>query len=80
LDPLNHWYRATRKAQWRTFADLRDTFGSADQVEKFVVFNIGGNKNRLIVHIYYTDGVILIRHVLTHEEYDRGAWKAGSKR
>jgi mRNA interferase HigB len=79
-EPLNHWYLATRRAQWRNFADLRETFGSADQVEKFVVFNIGGNKYRLIVHIYFTDAVILIRHVLTHEDYDRGAWKAGSKR
>ncbi|MGP0063769.1 MAG: type II toxin-antitoxin system HigB family toxin [Isosphaeraceae bacterium] len=67
-----------RKARWRNFSDLRATFGNADQVEKFVVFNIGGNKYRLIAQIYYQDAVILIRRVLTHKEYDKGDWKSGS--
>ena len=62
----------------RNFSDLRATFGNADQVEKFVVFNIGGNKYRLIAQIYYQDAVILIRRVLTHKEYDKGDWKSGS--
>ncbi len=72
--PLNHWYNATRMTRWNNFADLRPTFGSADQVGKFVVFNIGGNKYRLIAQIYYTDAVILIRHILSHEEYDQRKW------
>src|SRR5690348_11688834 len=72
---LDHWYNAARGARWRNFSDLRATFGSADQVGNFVVFNIGGNKYRLIVRIYYGDAVILIRRVLTHKEYDRGDWK-----
>jgi len=42
----------------------------------FIVFNIGGNKYRLIARIFYEDAVILIRHVLSHKEYDRGNWKA----
>ena len=79
-EPLNHWYNAARSARWGNFADLRTTFGSADQVEKFVVFNVGGNKYRLIVQIYYDDSVILIRHVLTHEEYDRGRWRVQPKK
>ncbi len=74
-EALDHWYNATRKALWRNFSDLRATFGSADQVGHFVVFNIGGNKYRLIVRICYKDAVILIRHVMTHKEYDRGDWK-----
>ena len=78
-ESLEHWYNAARKARWRNFADLRATFGSADQVGHFVVFNIGGNKYRLIARIYYADAVILIRHVLTHKEYDRGDWKAGER-
>ena len=77
-EALDHWYHAVRKAQWRNFSDLRATFGSADQVGKFVVFNIGGNKYRLIAQIYYKDAVILIRHVLTHKEYDTGSWKSDS--
>jgi mRNA interferase HigB len=75
---LDHWYNAARRAIWRNFADVRATFGSADQVGHFVVFNIGGNKFRLIVRIYYEDAVMLIRHVLTHEAYDRGDWKSGT--
>ncbi len=74
-EALDHWYNAARRANWRNFSDLRATFGSADQVGHFVVFNIGGNKYRLIVRIYFRDAVILIRHVLTHKEYDRGDWK-----
>jgi mRNA interferase HigB len=77
-EALDHWYNAARKAQWRNFSDLRATFGGADQVGKFVVFNIGGNKYRLIAHVYYNDEVILIRHVLTHREYDKGNWKSQS--
>jgi mRNA interferase HigB len=75
-EALDHWYNAARKARWRNFSDLRATFGSADQVGKFVVFDVGGNKYRLIVHIYYNDAVMLIRHVLTHREYDKGHWKS----
>ncbi len=74
-EALAHWYNAARKALWRNFADLRATFGNVDQVGHFVVFNIGGNKYRPIVRICFKDAVILIRHVLTHKEYDRGDWK-----
>ena len=55
------------------------TFGGADQVDHFVVFNIGGNKYRLIARIYYNDVVLLIRHILTHKEYDRGDRKSEPK-
>ncbi len=74
-EALDHWYNTTRKARWRNYSDLRATFGSADQVGHFIVFNIGGNKYRLIARILYEDAVILIRHVLTHKEYRRGHWK-----
>ncbi len=74
-EALDRWYNVARRATWRNFADVRATFGGADQVGHFVVFNIGGNKYRLIVRIYFKDAVILIRHVLTHKEYDRGDWK-----
>ena len=73
---LDRWYNVVRKARWRSFADLRATFGNADQVEKFVAFNIGGNKYRLIVQIHYKDAVALIRYVMTHKEYDKGSWKS----
>lgn len=47
----------------------------ADQVGKFTVFNIGGNKVRLIAAVHYNRNKIYIRHVLTHCEYDAGKWK-----
>lgn len=51
-------------------------FPHADKVGKFTVFNVGGNKVRLIAAIHYNRGKIYIRHVLTHREYDKGAWKS----
>jgi mRNA interferase HigB len=50
-------------------------YESADQVEKRVVFNVGGNKYRLIVMVSYPKRKVYIQHVLTHKEYDRGTWK-----
>ena len=59
---------------WKKFADVRQFFGSADQVGKFVVFNIAGNKYRLIVVIHYDRQRCYVRHILTHKEYDPGKW------
>jgi len=39
------------------------------------MFNIGGNKFRLVVVVHFNRGKIFVRHVMTHKEYDRGAWK-----
>jgi mRNA interferase HigB len=57
------------------FAHLRETFPSVDQVGKLTVFNIGGNKVRLIAAIHYNRGKIYIRAVLTHAEYDEQRWR-----
>jgi len=57
------------------FAQLRKVFPHADQVGKFTVFNIAGNKVRLIAAVHYNRNKIYIRHVLTHQEYDAGKWK-----
>jgi len=64
-----------KHTEFKNFAELRETFRSADQIGKFTVFNIGGNKARLITAIHYNTDRVYIRHVLTHAEYDRGAWK-----
>ena len=72
---LTHWYVVMRKARFVDFVQLRQTFPHADQVGKFTVFNIGGNKVRLIAAMHYNRNRIYIRHVLTHEEYGRGKWK-----
>jgi mRNA interferase HigB len=56
-------------------AQLRETFPQADQVGKFTVFNIGGNKVRRVAAVHYNRNKIYIRHVLTHQDYDAGEWK-----
>ena len=76
--PLNSWYKIVEKANFENFNDVRKVFPSADQVKNFVVFNIGGNKYRLIVFIGYTQKMVFIRHVLTHSEYDKDKWKEDS--
>ena len=73
--PLRAWWRDARRAQWTKFADVRRQYGSADQVGRFTVFDIGGNKYRLIAVIHFNRGVVYVRAVLTHAEYDRGGWK-----
>lgn len=74
-EPLDLWYRIAKRALWRSIDDLRRVFPSADSVRKHTVFNIKGNSFRLIAEINYKSGRVFIRHVLTHAEYDRGAWK-----
>jgi mRNA interferase HigB len=73
--PLSHWYEIVSKTDFASFAALRTTFPSADQVGKFTVFNIGGNKYRLISAIHYNRKKVYIRHVLTHAEYSRDRWR-----
>jgi mRNA interferase HigB len=72
---LQHWYKVMKSAQFRNFAELRATFPSADQVGKLTVFNVGGNKVRLIAAIHYNRQKVFIRAVLTHSEYDEERWK-----
>lgn len=50
-------------------------FPSADKVDKLTVFNVGGNKIRLIAAIHYNRKKVYVRAVLTHKEYDAGNWK-----
>ena len=72
---LESWYRIVKHTKFNSFAELKQTFPSADQVGKLTVFNIGGNKARLITAIHYNTSRVYIRHVLTHKEYDRGSWR-----
>lgn len=72
---LQHWYKLMKFRNFTSFPELRKVFPSADQVGKLTVFNIGGNKARLIAAIHYNQHKVYIRAVLTHEEYSRGRWK-----
>jgi mRNA interferase HigB len=72
---LQLWYQRTSPAQWQDFVELRQDFSSADQVGTLTVFNIGGNKYRLIARVNYKRQKVFIRSILTHAEYDKGNWK-----
>ncbi len=74
-EPLDRWYRIAKRATWANFAEVRQTFSAADFVAPYVVFDIGGNKYRLIAEINFRKKVLFVRHILTHKEYDREAWK-----
>ena len=65
---LSRWFRIMQRTQFENFAELRATFPAADKVRNLVVFNIGGNKYRLIASIHFNSGRVYICHVLTHKE------------
>jgi len=72
---LAHWYRELKRRNFASLAELRMIFPSADQVGKLTVFNVGGNKVRLVAAVHYNRRRVYIRAVLTHAEYDEGTWK-----
>jgi len=72
---LARWFKVLKTTEFHRFAELRTVFPSADKVQDWIVFNIGGNKYRLITSIHFNHGKVYIRYVLTHAEYDRGDWK-----
>ena len=74
-NPLSRWFKIMHKNNFGSFNDLRHTYPTADKIGDFIVFNIGGNKYRLITSIHFNRHKVYIRHVLTHPEYDIGAWK-----
>jgi len=72
---LDYWFHLLKTNRFENFNALRRIFPSADRVGDLIVYNIGGNKYRLIASIHFNRQKVFIRHVLTHEEYNRGKWK-----
>ena len=72
---LKAWYTAAKKANWQNLAELKQTYPSADLVGRYVVFNIRGNKYRLISRIVYRSQTVFVVSIMTHEDYDLGKWK-----
>ena len=78
--PLRAWYKVVAGAAWKSLRDVRLTYPHADAVETpsggtLTVFNVGGNRYRLIARIRYDYQLVNIRMVLTHAEYSKGKWK-----
>jgi mRNA interferase HigB len=72
---LKSWTQAMESNSFKHFVELKKTFGSADQVKPHTVFNISGNKYRLIAVVDYVLQSVAIACVLTHAEYDEGRWR-----
>lgn len=69
--PLKAWYMEVKKAVWKTTQDIKDKYRNASFLkDNRVVFNIHGNKYRLVVHINYEYQLVRIKFVGTHKEYD----------
>ncbi len=69
------WIEKARRAKWQNFADIRDTFRHVDRYRQCFIFDVGGNKARLIAHVDFESKTVVVMRVLTHKEYDRDRWK-----
>lgn len=69
-EPLKAWHSLVKQAEWKNFAEVKAQFRSASAVGNRIVFNIAGNKYRLVVIINYAVQIACVRFVGTHKEYD----------
>lgn len=75
--PLLAWWKVVnnRQLNWQCFADVKATYGTADKAGDCVVFDIGGNKYRLVCKINFQTHCVFVRAVMSHKEYDnQSAW------
>ena len=69
--PLQGWRRIVERGQFRNFAELKRAFGAVDKAGDYFVFDISGNKFRLIAAIHFNTQILYVRRVMTHAEYDK---------
>jgi mRNA interferase HigB len=74
-NPLQNFRQLIEQGTYNSFGDLKTTFAAVDKVGERYVFNIGGNKFRLIAAIAFVPQLFWVKAVLTHAEYDKGDWK-----
>ncbi len=75
-EPLQGWRRVIEKNRFANWAELKTAFNTIDKVGDLTVFDIGGNKYRLIAHIRFEKQIVYIKAVLGHRDYDKGVWKS----
>jgi mRNA interferase HigB len=75
--PFRAWYGHvnSKSVSWQCWGDVKAAFASASIVGDCIVFNIGGNKYRLVTRIRYPSQKVFVLKVMTHSEYDEGKWK-----
>ena len=70
--PLESWYEETTKANWRSPQAVKNQYGNASICGRNrVVFNIGGNKYRLVVEVQYQAGIVWVKFLGSHDQYDK---------
>lgn len=74
--PLQDWRRIIEKNAFEHFSALKQAFNSVDKVGELMVFNIGGNKYRLVTDVQFPRQLVYVKAVLTYTQYDKGDWKA----
>jgi mRNA interferase HigB len=72
---LRVWLVTAEAAQWSCLQDIRLSFPATDMIGHLAIFNIKGNRYRLLVRMEFQSGRIYIKEFLPHAEYDKGAWK-----
>ena len=72
---LDVWYRKIKQGKWQNIAELKQVFPHADVAGKCIIFNVGGNKYRIVTKIFFREQTVLVRFVLTHKEYDKKPYK-----
>jgi mRNA interferase HigB len=72
---LQAWRKVIEKNGFQNWSELKNTFNSVDKVNELAVFDVGGNKYRIIAFVRFAKQIIYIKHVLTHNQYDKGQWK-----
>ena len=75
-EALRDFHSKLRRIEPQNLAELKQTFPSVDLVGKCYVFNVGGNKYRVITRIHFNRQMVFIRFVLTHSDYDKDKWKS----
>lgn len=72
---LDQWYRQIKRNSPHDFAAMKTQFPATDKVGALHVFDIGGNKLRLIAVVHYKAQRLYIKQILDHRDYDKGKWK-----
>lgn len=70
-EPMQAWRKAIESRPFVSFADLKTAFNATDKVGNYYVFDVGGNKYRIVAAIHFDHQKLYIRHVFTHKEYDK---------
>lgn len=75
LTQIEDWNEIVKTATWQNLIEVQQTYALAEAVGNFTVFNIKGNRYRLIVSINYSKQIIYFKYFLTHAEYNKDSWK-----